>query len=518
MDEDPKLTPVIVGVGQINDRPTHPTGGLDPLGLMEAALRQADADGQGGWLERLDSLAVVDQLSFRELGDLSAPLASRLGSAPRLCYKSSYPGGDTPILMLNEAARRIALGEIQVAAVAGGEALRTSAQLAAAKAGDEPSAHNLLRQATGGAPPSLRQRYGLVAPVDVYPLYENAGRAAYGQSLEAAQRESGEIWSLFSQVAAENPGAWLRKPMSPDEIVTPSADNRPIAFPYNKLMVANSSVNQGAGFLVASLAAALEAGIPDDRLIYVGAGAAAHEPADYLRRDRYDRSVSMMVSLKRALELNGLRSFELDFVELYSCFPCVPKMARRIIGWPVQKPATVFGGLTFGGGPIGNYMSHAVVSMVQKLRERGRNGLLFANGGYATNNHTIVLSREPIPLEAVRRDFDFQNEADAARGDIPPLLDEYAGPGVIESYTVLYERNGSPKFGVVVGRTPVAERFLAKVPAADEAAIAFLTSGQVEPVGTPGVASLSSDGDAVWTFDPAAASSPPPALGQASVS
>ena len=47
-----------------------------------------------------------------------------------------------------------------------------------------------------------------------------------------------------------------------------------------------------------------------------------------------------------------------------------------------------FGGLTFGGGPIGNYMSHAVASMVGKLRETGGKGLLFANGGYAT--HVLV--------------------------------------------------------------------------------------------------------------------------------
>jgi hypothetical protein len=33
--------------------------------------------------------------------------------------------------------------------------------------------------------------------VDVYPLYENAGRAAYGQTLEQGQAESAEIWSLF---------------------------------------------------------------------------------------------------------------------------------------------------------------------------------------------------------------------------------------------------------------------------------------------------------------------------------
>src|SRR5690606_37969373 len=99
------------------------------------------------------------------------------------------------------------------------------------------------------------------------------------------------------------------------------------------------------------------------------------------------------------------------------------------IGWPADRPATVFGGLTFGGGPIGNYMSHAVVRMVLKLRESGVRGLLFANGGYATNNHSIVLARQPFPLETVRADFDFQAEADAAREPVPELDETYTGPG-----------------------------------------------------------------------------------------
>ena len=38
--------------------------------------------------------------------------------------------------------------------------------------------------------------------------------------------------------------------------------------------------------------------------------------------------------------------------------------------------------LVIGGGPIGNYMAHAVVEMVLKLRREGRLGLLFANGGF----------------------------------------------------------------------------------------------------------------------------------------
>src|SRR3546814_3982118 len=71
-------------------------------------------------------------------------------------------------------------------------------------------------------------------------------------------------------------------------------------------------------------------------------------------------------------------------------------MARRILGWPWDRPATVFGGLTFGGGPIANYMSHAIVSMVDRLRSEGRYGFLFANGGFATDNHCIVLGNRPI--------------------------------------------------------------------------------------------------------------------------
>ncbi|MBV9996168.1 MAG: acetyl-CoA acetyltransferase [Caulobacteraceae bacterium] len=498
MAADATRTPVIVGVGQVNDRPADPRDGLDSLGLMEAALREADRDAGGGWLARIDSIGVVDQISFRELGQLPGPLSQRLGANPKIAYQTHMASGDSPILLLNEAANRIAAGEIEVAAVVGGEALRTAAGRAAQAAGDNPSAHNITRANADRRAKTYRGRYGLTAPVDIYPLYENAGRAAYGQTLAEAQEESGRIWSLFSQVAVENPGAWIKQPRTPEEILRASPDNRPIAFPYNKLMVANSSVNQGAGFLVASLAAARRQGVPEHRLVYVGRGAAAHEAEDFLVRDRYDRTPAMEVSLRRALQLNAVSATDLDFVEFYSCFPCVPKMARRVLDWPLEKPATVFGGLTFGGGPIGNYMSHAVVGMVLKLRERGRKGLLFANGGLATHNHTIVLSRDPLPAGLVPHDFDFQAEADAARGAIPPFVEDYAGPGEIETYTALYERDGAPKFGVILGRSPAGERFLAKVPPEDAAAIALLTDGKIEPVGTWGQAVMGPDGDVLW--------------------
>lgn len=495
---DSERIPVIIGVGQINDRPEDPDNGLDPLGLMVAALKHAEADSGVSLLSQLDSVAVVDQISFRDLNPLDRKLADAVGASPSVCYQSEAPHGDTPIRLLNEAANRIGAGEIKLAAVAGAEALRTIAGRLAKHATPQSDVFEGVRK-EAKREPSYAQQHGLNAPVDVYPLYENAGRASYGQTLTEAQQESGEIWSRFSQIAAGNEGAWIRKPTSPNDIITSNEKNRPLAFPYNKLMVANSSVNQGAGFIVASLAEARRLGVAEDKLIFVGMGAAAKEAYSFLQRDRYDRSVSMETSIRRTLDLNKMSGADFDFVELYSCFPCVPKMARRILGWPVDKPATVFGGLTFGGGPIANYMSHAVVSMVDKLRHEGTNGFLFANGGFATDNHCIVLSNNKVAAAHFPQNFDYQAEADAAREAVPELDKDYLGAGMVETYTVFYGRDGSPKGGVVVARTQDGERTLAHVDITDDAMVAFLTDGKAEPVGTSGSVVADAGGRRIWS-------------------
>jgi acetyl-CoA C-acetyltransferase len=496
MDKD-ELTPVIIAVGQVNDRPDDPDLGLDSLGLMEAALRKAEADSGIELLSKLDCLAVVDQISFRHLNPLDQKLAEVINAKPVICYQSEAPHGDTPIRLLNETANRIGTGEIKLAAIVGAEALRTAGGRLAKHGTPQKDVFDSVRD-KAKREPSYLQLYGLNAPIDVYPLYENAGRAAYGQSLDEAQAESAAIWAQFSEIAAANDGAWVRKAVSAEEILASNDRNRPIAFPYNKLMVANAAVNQGAGFIVASVAEAKRLGIAEARMIYVGMGAAAKEAASPLQRDRYDRSVSMDVAINRTLKLNRMTATDCDFVELYSCFPCVPKMARRTLGWPVNKPATVFGGLTFGGGPIANYMSHAVVSMVQKLRQEGRNCFLFANGGFATDNHCIVLSAAPIAAASFPQDFNYQAEADAARGSVPVLQKDYIGAARIESYTIFYGRDLQPKGGVVMALTDNGCRTLAHIDVGDSAMIAFLTDGATEPVGTAGSIIMQGDGQRYW--------------------
>jgi acetyl-CoA C-acetyltransferase len=487
--------PVIIGAGEINDRPEIATEGLDSLGLMAAALQAADRDAGGNWLGALDALHIVNQISW-PVDDIVRELPQRLGIAPGHVVTSG-PSGDSPVRYLNDAANRIAAGLSEVAAIAGGEALRTAAARARAGQAAAPS-KELMRERAEAAASPLRLKYGLLTPTDIYPLYENATRAAWGMSLEAAQAESAEIWSLFAETAAQNPHAWIRERYTPERIARPSPDNRPIAHPYSKLMVANSAVNQGAALIVTSLARARAAGIAEDRLVYLWAGAGAKEPDNFLERDRYDHSPSMTVVLEQVLARNGLTAGDLDCAELYSCFPCVPKMARRIIGWPANRPASTIGGLTFAGGPIANYMSHAAAGMVTRLRQGDRVGLLYGNGGYVTKNHALILSRDPPPASLLGQDYDVQALADARRGAIPALLDLYAGPGVIETYTVLYDRDGAARFGAIIGRTPDGARFLARVPKEDAGMIGFLVSGEAEPVGTKGEAVIAGSGLAEW--------------------
>jgi acetyl-CoA C-acetyltransferase len=484
MPDDPSRIPVIAGIGQISQREGEPTS----LDLTVEALRRAEADAGASFLSRLDTLELVQQNSW-PAPDMGERVAAALGHVPRRLLRVQNAHGDTPLRLINDAANRIASGEIAVAAIAGGEGIRAAAQRTAredAAQGVTGPKRDLMRERIRRNAAPIAALYELYTPTDIYPLFENAMRANWGQTLAEGQAESALIWAGFSEVAAHNPHAWLRKPHSPAEIMEESAGNRPIAFPYCKLMVANNAINQGAAVLVVSLAEARRAGIPESRLIFVGAGAAAHESDHFWERTDYKRSPSLEASIAATLRANGRQGGDFDHVELYSCFPCVPKAARRVLGLSAGRPLTVSGGLTFAGGPGGNYMTHAAAAMVEKLRDSGTHGFLLANGGWFSDCHTLVLSREPPAPRTLPRDHDVQDMADRARDPIPPFIERHIGPGHVETYTVIYRRDGSPAFGTVIGRTAENARFVARVSGDDAATLNILTSGATEPVGLPG--------------------------------
>jgi len=494
----PDRIPVIVGVGEIVDRPKEIAQGLEPLTLLEQALKRAEQDAGATLLHELGSLDVVNFLSWR-YRDPEKLLAERLGVTPSHCYYGPV-GGESPIRYIHEAAQRIARGECGVAAVCGAEAQSTATK--AERAGVElpwtPFAHDVPEPKRGAAfQKPLAVKLGVFRPVSVYPFYEVASSAHWGQTPREALAESGTLWSRYSDAAAYNPNAWLKRHFAPEEITTASADNRPIAWPYTKLMVANPTVNMGGAVLLTSLAKARAAGIAEERLIYPLGGASAEEPRDYLIRDQFRESHPQNAVLNAVMEMVGGDGRAFDAIELYSCFPCVPKMARRTLKLGPDVEPTVTGGLTFFGAPLNTYMTHAACAMVRKMRDGARLGLLYGQGGFVTKHHALVLSRG-APRDALSQETSVQAVADRSKAAVPDFVDEASGKGKVESFTALYGRNGEVEHGVAMLRTEANARTLARVPAQDTATLACLMNMDRTPVGSIGEIAMATDGVPEW--------------------
>ena len=170
---------------------------------------------------------MVNFLSWR-YRDPEKLLAARIGAKPVHLYYGPV-GGESPIRYLHEAAQRIARGECSVAAVCGAEAQSTATKAERAKITPPwtPFAHDVEEPKRGAAfQKPLAVKLGVFRPITVYPLYESATSAHWGQSPREALAESGDLWSTFAGVAAKNPNSWLKKTFAPEEITTPVSRRR----------------------------------------------------------------------------------------------------------------------------------------------------------------------------------------------------------------------------------------------------------------------------------------------------
>jgi acetyl-CoA C-acetyltransferase len=513
---DPR-TPVVVGVGQVT---TPADAGLaaadrpEPLELMTAALRAAaedcDAAAPGAparagsaLLRRADSLRVVAPLGWHAVNPALA-VASSLGRGPGSGSEPgqlmvSAIGGNSPQALMHDACRAISRGDLDVVLVTGAEAMyaRALARRDPAKPWLEwasqppetpaPEVHGVDKAGAS----ELEMNRGVILPVHAYPLFENALRAANGWTLEEHAARIGALWSQFSEVAAGNPDAWIRKARTPAQIMTPSPDNRMISFPYPKLCTANMQVDQGAGYIVCSVEAARAAGVPDERWVFPLSGADANDHWFISQRTELHRSPAIRLAGAAALALAGLGIDDIAAVDLYSCFPAAVQMAAAELGLGVDDPArplTLTGGLTFGGGPGNNYTSHGIARAVGALRAATDSAALVTGLGWYATKHSIGVyaSRPPEAGDGPFAWRDVQPEVDA----LPQCaVDETATGRVrVETYTVTFDRDGSPDRGIVACRTAADARAWTNITDADTLGALCVEEG----IGRTGV--LTADG------------------------
>jgi acetyl-CoA C-acetyltransferase len=457
-------TPVLVAHGQVNHREAAQDNTLEPVDLMAAAAHQA-ADARV--LAEVDSIRVVNVLSVH-YRDPALLLGHRIG-AGTFSTRYSGIGGNVPQTLVNRACADIQQGRADVVLVAGAEMWRTRTRLRAdgqRLAYTEQDESIALPEGSNENVPmagAAEDRIRLDRPAYIYPLFEQALRVSTGESVDDHRRRVAELWARFSQVAVQNPHAWIRKSVTAEEISQPGPANRMISWPYTKLMNSNNMVDQGAALILTSAEAATRLGIPDDRWVFPYAGTDAHDTYAISERAELHRSPAIRIGGTRALELAGLGIDDMDYVDLYSCFPSAVQVAAAELGLPADdaaRPLTVTGGLTFAGGPWNNYVAHSIATMAGLLTTNpGSRGLITANGGYLTKHSFGVYGTQPPKSEFRWEDSQSAVDSEPTR----TAVTDWEGVGTVEAWTTPFDRDGRPEKAFLSVRTPDERRTLAVI-------------------------------------------------------
>lgn len=486
MTLDPR-TPVVVGVGQAKQRPEDPATALEPVALMEQVVRAAAADaGAPSLLANLDYVGVVQGAwRYSDPGRLVADAVGAAGARTGL----SANGGNSPQSYLNALSARIRSGEINSAVFVGAETIwsrrrqrRAGVKVpATTQEGVEPD------ERFGRDVPmntDFEMSRGMDQPVNFYPLFESAIRAARGETLDEHRDRVAELWARFNEVAVANDYAWFRTPMTAEEIRNPSPSNRMVGFPYTKSMNSNWDLDQAAAVMVCSVETAEAAGIARDRWVFPWAGTDAHDTYAVSERRDLHSSPAITEAGSRVFELAGIGPDDVAHIDLYSCFPSAVQVGAESLGFGQDRQLTQTGGLTFAGGPLNNYVTHSIAAMTDVLRnDAGSIGLVSANGGFLTKHAIGIYSTEP-PSSAFVAD-DVQDRVD--RVAKTPVAEEYSGEVTVEAYTVMHDHEG-PEIGLCALRTPDGRRSWGRV--TDTSAAAAMT--QEETIGRGG--NLDADG------------------------
>ena len=374
-------TPVLVGVSQILQRITDPLEGKEPVAMMLDAVREAAADtGNPAIVDSAQSVRVI-----RGIWRYKQParyLAEQLGIPNAETMGTPY-GGNMVQSCVNASALDILNGNKDVVIITGAE--NGNSQAKAKKAGvdisylDLPGEYDRMldEEVPMSSPAELAA--GIRAPIQIYPIFENALRYQSGDSIEAHAAYLGALGRL--QCGRKRQSYRVAGILLMPRPFAQRDKNRMISFPYPGMMNSNNAVDMASALIMCSVEKAKSLGISEDKWIYPLAGTDAHDHYFVSNRDNLYSSPAIRIAGTRALELANMQVSDIDLIDVYSCFPSAVQVAINELGLDTSKPLTVTGGLTFGGGPLNNYVMHSIAKMVELLREqKSKRGMITANG------------------------------------------------------------------------------------------------------------------------------------------
>ena len=462
-------TPIIVGIGFHQERTDDPTQCVEPYQLMVQAVRNAAADaGSQKLLTQLDSVSVPQGMwQYRNPGKL---IADALGCPSATSIISDL--GVLQLTLLSDLCRAIAAGEQNVGVVTGGEAqfraLRSMITQQAvsdtvqSEDTPEPDVHHTSQDPFCS---DLEGHRGLHLPVELFAIIESALRYHQGLGIEEHRDKIARLYSSFSEVAAANPHAWRRQPVSPEEIGEATAKNPMLAFPYTKRHCTQWNVNQAVAIIVCSVAKAEELGLERHGWIYPIAAVESKHVVVLAQQRQLHSHLGTLLCGERALALAGITTADLRAAELYSCFPAAIQSFAHDLKIDDRCPLTVTGAMAFAGGPFNHFSLEGVARMVEVLRSGRPMSVAEPRFGLVSNLSGIFGKQACALFSNAPNDGGYGYEditATVAEKEVPvPLNSDYAGSATIVGYTVMFNRH-EPSHAVAICDTPDGKRTVVK--------------------------------------------------------
>jgi acetyl-CoA C-acetyltransferase len=345
-------------------------------------------------------------------------------------------------VLVNEALAAIASGESEVSVVVGGEARRWARHRppGVMETVQGRAAPDVLHRRPGPLLEPVEEAHRLWDPIQQYAMIDNALRAAEGKSLVAHRREIADLWARFNRVASANPDAAFPQPMDAVGIDSPTPDNRPMAFPYNKWHVTQWTVDQAAALILCSAEAATRFGVARDRWVHPLVGVHSSHAVSLLGR-RHPHTWPAMGVLGRATAGRlGYPLGDAEIVEVYSCFPAAVRVQQRALSLDVDGTPTITGGMAFAGGPFNNFVLQSMAAMVAAVRHRPEAlGVVTTVSGLLTKPGIGVWSGRPDGRPPLLADLAAPAEEATEVVDVVETMEGYRGDATVVTYTVTYD-------------------------------------------------------------------------------
>ena len=431
--------PCIIGVAQKTWRAADGDS-PEPLTQWEMMARAAAKDaGNEQLLALLGEIDVIFSLSWN-YDDAPAQLAEKIGAKPRN-KKLSGLSGTSPQKFVNEAAESILAGKTDLALIVGGEALATKKK---AKKED--------RKLPWAKPQSKPQMpfddpfhpseiaHQIFQAYLTFAMLDSARRKHHNLGLQQNREQEARMMAKLSIQSLHNPDAWFKQSYSSNDLLDTGNSNRLVAYPFTKLQMAFMDVDMAAAVIVASDKKADELGVPKHKRIYLHGWSYAREPAYIAERPELWHSPAMEIASSQALAMAGVQAQMLTHLDIYSCFPSSLNFTRDALGISDddKRALTVTGGLPYFGGPGNNYTTHAIVAMVNTLRQHpGEFGLVSGVGMHMTNHVFTIYASTPPKNVPAPPDYAKAKQLVEQIGKKEIVL-EAAGPATIAAYSVIY--------------------------------------------------------------------------------